>query len=295
MIFGNLDTRVAAAQLSLLFDIKAIFKRRGREVVSYENHNDLLFDPTPIDAFEKYYPSFHSASFRQIVSIIANFEKSPDLKILQDNCKHLKTEQIEKILEKALDLKLIYLKDSQYYPSKSVNFGPTFEWYTAAVCINELASMAYWGVKVKSLTGDYDVVLVRENQIGYIECKSGRLSNINKSHIINFLERERVLAPQFSIYLVDGISRDSINTLVKYALEQKHEYTFEMPGVMDTGVSLEAEEYKNFVRLTPINSFFVSVRDSLMKIWQQKINLSDSYSKKNLTIKCCEIEPAVTF
>lgn len=269
MIIGDFDTSVAAAQLHLLFDIKSIFKRRGREVVSYENHDDLLFDPTPIDASEKYYDSFHSASFRQIISMIANSEGGTELNILQDKCKNLKPERIEDILKKAFDLKLISSKKLKYYPSKSVNFGPTFEWYIAAVCVKELASMAYWGVKVKSLTGDYDVVLVRENQIGYIECKSGRLSNIEKSHINNFLERERVLAPQFSIYLVDGISRESINTLVGYALEQKREYTFEMPGVMGTGVSLEAEEYKNFVRLTPINSFFVSVRDSLTSTFNE--------------------------
>ena len=32
---------------------------------------------------------------------------------------------------------------------------------------------------------------------------------------------------------------------------------------MNTGVSLRAEEYKNFIRLTPINSFFVAPRESL--------------------------------
>ena len=106
-------------------------------------------------------------------------------------------------------------------------------------------------------------MLIRENQIGYIECKSGKLSNIRKIHIKNFLERERILAPQFSIYLVDGISRESLNAIVGYALEQKLEYEFEIPGVMNTQVSLDAEEYKNFVRLIPINSFFVSIHGSI--------------------------------
>ena len=51
MIIGDLDKRVATAQLSLLFDIEAIFRRRGRKVASYENLDELLFDPTPNDAF----------------------------------------------------------------------------------------------------------------------------------------------------------------------------------------------------------------------------------------------------
>lgn len=263
MIFDNFDTRVAAAQLHLLFHIESIFKRRGRKVVAFENHEELLFDPTPIDAFDKYYSSFQSSSFRRVVSLIANRKDGLTLSELKRECSDLIETKIDKIIDKALDLKLIGSANQQYIPLKPTGFGPTFEWYVAAVCVNALSSIAYWGVKVENLTGDYDVVLVRENQIGYIECKSGKLSNIDKIDINNFLERERILAPQFSIYLVDGISRDSINILVDYALDQKREYSFEMPGVMDTTASLEAEQYKNFVRLIPINSFFVSVRQSL--------------------------------
>lgn len=263
MIIGDFDTRDAAAQLWLLFDIEAIFKRRGRKVASYENLNELLFDPTPIDAFEKYYPVFHSSSFRRVLSLIANSKNGLTFESIQADCSNLHDSQITIILNKAVELGLLHFHSSKYIPSNALGFGPTFEWYVAMVCIEELSSWAYWGVKVENLTGDYDVVLIRENQIGYIECKSGRLSNITKSHIKNYLIRERVLAPQFSVYLVDGISRDSLNTIVSYALEQKLEYEFEMPGVMNTKVSLEAEEYKNFVRLIPINSFFVSAQGSI--------------------------------
>ena len=263
MITGDLDTRVAAAQLRLLFDIEAIFKRRGRKVASYENHDELLFDPTPIDAYGKYYPVFHSSSFRRILCLIANSENGLTFEPIQSGCSDLNHSQITDILNRAVELGLLHFQDPKYVPSNSVGFGPTFEWYVAAVCVEELSSIAYWGVKVENLTGDYDVVLIRENQIGYIECKSGRLRNITKSHIENFLERERVLAPQFSVYLVNGISRDRLNKIVGYALEQKLEYEFEIPGVMDTQVTLEAEEYKNFVMLIPINSFFVSVHGSI--------------------------------
>jgi hypothetical protein len=263
MIIGDFDTRIATAQLSLLFDIEAIFKRRGRKVASYENLDELLFDLTPIDAFDKYYPVFHSSSFRRVVSLIANSQYGVTFETLQSGCSDLNQFQLTDILKKAVELELLYYQEPKYVRSNPVGFGPTFEWYVAAVCVEELSSIAYWGVKVEDLTGNYDVVLFRENQIGYIECKSGKLSNITKSHIENFLERERVLAPQFSVYLVDGISRDRLNKIVSYALEQKLEYEFEIPGVMNTGVTLEAEEYKNFVRLIPINAFFVSVHGSI--------------------------------
>ncbi|MGD0210642.1 MAG: hypothetical protein ABSC14_06650, partial [Desulfomonilia bacterium] len=70
MIIGGLDTRVAMAQLNHLFDIEAIFKRRGRKVIAYEKVEDVLFDLTVYDASEKYYPLFHSTSFRQIVRVV---------------------------------------------------------------------------------------------------------------------------------------------------------------------------------------------------------------------------------
>lgn len=263
MIIGSLDTRIAEAQLRLLFHIESIFNRRGRKVATFENPNELLFDPSPIDAFDKYYSAFSSSSFRRIIGLIANNREGLTIDKIRDNCSDLKEDKIAEVLEKAAALELINSKNQVYTSVRPVNFGPTFEWYVCAVCINDLSSIAYWGVKVENLTGDYDVILVRENQIGYIECKSGRLGNIDKNDIKYFLERERVLAPQFSIYLADGISRESLKTLIDYALEQKLEYSFEIPRVMDTTVSLETEDYKNFVRLIPINSFFVSARQSL--------------------------------
>lgn len=263
MIIGDLDTRVATNQLRLLFDIEAIFKRRGRRVASSENLGELLFDPIPIDSFGKYYPAFHSSTFRRVLSLVGNSENGCAIEKLYSEYSDLKENQIKDILEKAVELELLRFEEPKYIPTNPVGFGPTFEWYVAAVCRKELSSIAYWGVKVENLTGNYDVVLIRENQIGYIECKSGKFRNINRNHIKNFLKRERILAPQFSVYLVDGISRKSINTIVDFALEQKLEYKFEIPGVMDIEVSLEAEEYKNFVRLTPINSFFVAVQNPI--------------------------------
>jgi len=263
MIIDDLDTSVATAQLRLLFDIEAIFKRRGRRVTAFENVEEVLFDPTVYGASEKYYPLFHSSSFRQIVRTVANRQLPVTANDVLLEFHDLDADKVSKVLEKAVEFGLLVQQGDRYLPSKPVGFGSTFEWYVAAVCMQELSSIAYWGVKVEQMTGDYDVVVIRGNQIGYIECKSGKFSNITQNDISNFLHRERALAPQFSIYLVDGISRENLPVLGRFALEQKLSYKFGIPGVMDTDVSLEAEEYKNFVRLIPINSFFVATRESL--------------------------------
>jgi hypothetical protein len=269
MIIGDLNTEVVAAQLNLLFGIEPIFRRRGRRVSSCEDVGQLLFDPTPYDAFQRYYRMFHSSAFRRVVSLVANSQNAISHREITTKCRDLKTVKVNDILDKATTSGLLHSDGASYCPSNPVGFGPTFEWYVAAVCREELASIAYWGVKVEQLTGDYDVVLVRENQVGYIECKSGRLSNITRKDVESFLERERVLSPQFSVYLVDGISRKSLKTLVDFALEQKREYEYEMIGVMNTSVSLEAEEYMNFVRLVPINAFFLATTNSVIVALRQ--------------------------
>lgn len=111
MIIGDFDTRVSAAQLSLLFDIEAIFKRRGRKVASYENIGELLSDPTPIDSFEKYYPVFHSSSFRRVIGLVANSRDGLTTDAIQEIFSDLAASQPSDILNKAIELKLISFQD----------------------------------------------------------------------------------------------------------------------------------------------------------------------------------------
>lgn len=73
MILGNLDTRVAAEQLRLLFDVRNIFARRGRRVSSLEDETRLLFDPR---RSQEVYQAMTSLSFRRVVARVANARES---------------------------------------------------------------------------------------------------------------------------------------------------------------------------------------------------------------------------
>ena len=272
MIISGLDTSVSAMQLNNIFDIKAIFKRRGREVIAQEENGKLLFNNTPLEMElmgKKYYKALESGSFRRIVSCVADSRIAQSQSDICKAYRDLKEKQVETYLKKAVDLGFIAKNGKKYERTKPSGFGSTFEWYVASVCVNELASIAYWGVKVKEMEGDYDVVLIRENQIGYIECKSGKLQNITKDHIKNFLYRESAISPHFSIFLADGVSRERLQKLVDYALSTKNCYEFEVPEMMSTEITLAKEDYKNFVRLVPINSFFVSGENSIQKVLQE--------------------------
>jgi hypothetical protein len=264
MNISGFDTSIAAAQLESLFSITAIFKRRGRTVNGFNNKQPLLFDLPSYVFAQKHFDALNSPSFRRIVGAIANSSDGLGEPAVVQESSGLSADKVRERLDQAVDLGMIVLENGLYRSSKKVGFGHTFEWYVAMVCQIQLASIAYWGVTLNGIDGEYDVVLIREHQIGYVECKSGRLSNITKEDIGNFLKRERILAPQFSVYLVDGISRESLRVLVDYALEYRMEYEFEIPGMVRwDNLTLEAEEYRHFVRLIPINVFFVSSENSV--------------------------------
>ena len=69
------------------------------------------------------------------------------------------------------------------------------------------------------------------------------------------------------------MSAERVAQLAEYALESSREYEIEIPGVMESGGTLEAEHYDDFVRIIPINAFFVgvqghSLRSTLRRIYQ---------------------------
>jgi hypothetical protein len=116
MIIDGLDTSVAAAQLKLLFDIEAIFNRRGRRVTAFEKVEELLFDLTVYGASEKYYPIFHSSSFRQIVRTVANGQRPVTADDLLLECRNLDEDKVSKVLEKAVEIGLLVQQRDTYLP-----------------------------------------------------------------------------------------------------------------------------------------------------------------------------------
>lgn len=258
MDIGGLDTQRAAAQLQQLFGIEEIFKRRGRTVAKYEPIDQLLFNCPPHEFPEPQYHAMHSTTFRRVIAAVANATEPCGCS--QIGGLGITEAQTRQYLDQAVELGMLCRLGDRYAPAREVTFGATLEWYVASICVNELASIAYWGVSMESLTGDYDVVTVRDTQVGYIECKSGRFSNIYEADVAKFLERERLLAPQFSVFLADGISSQNVETLVGYAVEQSHEYELELPGIMWHEGRLEVERYSEFSRIIPINAFFLSVQ-----------------------------------
>ena len=270
MITGGLDTRIAAAQLDSMFGLKPIMKRRGLEVASFEDPSNLLFeyDPKADDQaqYNKYYDALSERSFRRIVSFLANADGPRSKDDINKEWPYLSADKIDKVLKNAIDLGIIYSPGAdQYATVRKTNFGYTFEWYVAAACAKELESIVYWGINVKDLPSDYDVLLVRDGQLGYIECKSGKVRNISDEDLLNFFDRERRLSSQFSVFILDGVSDEKTQEMANRILTMSRdknkglEYDFFSPMGSGGRCQLYIEEYKTFFRIMPINCFLLTV------------------------------------
>jgi hypothetical protein len=130
MWFNNFDTRLAVEQLRILFDIESVFRRRGREVSSYENINKLLFTPKPYgDPYnQKVYDALTRQSFRKIVSSVANHVEGRSVEEIKSELRDsISDSVIQETLTKAVELGLLKIEDDKYKTSNpGIGFGSTF-------------------------------------------------------------------------------------------------------------------------------------------------------------------------
>ena len=261
MQFGRFDTEVALGQLRTLFELEPIFKRRGLAVAAFEERDLLLIDPEARP--ELFYGLLSDTSFRILAAVVANSGPLRREEILE-RLTWMNPEVIQTHLDEAVNAGMIGVDNGTYRTPRDLGFGSTLECFVASVFVRELASIAYWGVRVEGLTGDYDVVVIRDTQLGYVECKSGRLANIGDADLYNFLDRERRLCPAFSAVLIDGISRDSAGEVARRLAQLGGAYRWTLPAILGSStpmdVELKVEEYRWFSRLVPINCFVLEGR-----------------------------------
>lgn len=95
------------------------------------------------------------------------------------------------------------------------NLGASLEHYVAQVCIHEFRGSAEWGISLEGLPragGDYDVIAWLNPSLMYVECKSGKPSNIDEVQIREMLQRSVELAPDLAVLLVD--THDDLTNLI---------------------------------------------------------------------------------
>jgi hypothetical protein len=85
------------------------------------------------------------------------------------------------------------------------SFGPTLEWFVAAVLEREYGIPSAWNVRLRAARagGDYDVVGFQEATCVYIETKSSPPRQIEASQVRAFFDRLDALRPQLAVFLND--------------------------------------------------------------------------------------------
>jgi hypothetical protein len=98
-------------------------------------------------------------------------------------------------------------------------FGETLEWFVAQVFMREFLAPAAWGVHIREIRygGDFDVLVVLDGRLGYIECKGSPPYNVPASVLAQFLQRTRQLGPDFTVFLIDTTLRIERNIIANLA------------------------------------------------------------------------------
>jgi hypothetical protein len=88
---------------------------------------------------------------------------------------------------------------------ETASFGPTLEWFVAAVLQREYGIPSAWNVRLDAARGggDYDVIGFQDGVCVYIETKSSPPRNIESRQIQAFLDRLETLRPQVAVFLND--------------------------------------------------------------------------------------------
>jgi len=121
-------------------------------------------------------------------------------------------------------------------------FGDTLEWFVAQVFLREFAAPAAWDVRIRRVRkgGDFDVLVLLDGRLGYVECKASPPYNVSADVLAGFLERVRGLAPDFTILVIDTtllVDRNIIDNLTRLLQEAgvPPPVTRAAPGVYQMG------------------------------------------------------------
>lgn len=202
-----MQTFIRPTQIYLreLVSVQDILKSRGFRIGKFGTNEDLL-----IPKF--YWPSIESDLLFDCFDNAKNRKELLDLLNRQiDKPKNKQVEELQKISGFELDRK---------------KYTTTFEWYIGELLVRKFSAFSYaYGIQVKRIkrnttgtdSGDFDVLAVlRNTNLIYIECKSGKAQNLEKEHILKCTERGISLHCEMSIMVIDDvISEDHL----KWALE----------------------------------------------------------------------------
>ena len=179
-----------------LFSVKHILNSRGFNVSKIGENDDLMIP--------KFYWPTHECDFLfEVFNSVKN--RNEILNLINRRIDNPHSELVKSLI-----------KTDGFQPDRK-KFTTTYEWYIGELLVRKFSAFSYsYGVEIDNIkrnstsneSGDYDIISVlRNTNLIYIECKSGRSRNIDKEHILKCIERGLSIHCEFSIMIID----DDIN------------------------------------------------------------------------------------
>jgi hypothetical protein len=179
-----------------LISVKDLLNSRGFNVKSEGQNNDLLI------------PEFRWPSVESNILFEALDDK-------------LNRSEIDKLLKKEIDFptkdSLKKLIESDGFDLDRKKYTTSFEWYIGELLVRNFSAFSHsYSVEIDNVkrnstntdSGDFDILSVlRNTNLIYVECKSGKSSNIEQKHILKCIERALAVHCELAIMVID----DTIN------------------------------------------------------------------------------------
>ena len=186
-------------------DLMQALVSRGMELHRKDPQEEILLpsDASP-DQRDLFYQHLKRYSFRLFLrDVIAKGRGFA----LDDLLRYCSREVAEKYLSLLLDLGIAKGEGEAFVLSNPQirSFGPTLEWFIAEMFRRELASPAYYGVKLHTAPpgGDYDVISLWGGNLIYVEVKSSPPRGVEREEIRSFLLRLGALLPDCAFLFND--------------------------------------------------------------------------------------------
>jgi hypothetical protein len=199
---ARLEQEILTGEEKLQWAIKA----RGMQIHRQDPGDELIFLPeaSPAERTSLYRLLKHY-SFRLFLRDVINKKESFRAEGLVRYCS---LETAQRYIASLCKLKLAETVEKGTFrllKRSFSSFGPTLEWFIAQMFRREFASPAIYGVRFKETHsgGDYDVIVLWEEKLLYVEIKSSPPRGIERGEIGSFLARTTDLLPDVAFLFND--------------------------------------------------------------------------------------------
>ena len=197
--------------------VRQALRRRGL-VLKNELHEGCVL-PRAATAQSAFYQLLRHYSFRLFLRDVIKHREALGL---ADLVRYCSAATARRYLQRLLEYHLVRRSGRGFrLVCEARSFGPTLEWFVAAVLEREYGIPCAWNLRLDAARGggDYDVIGFQDGACIYVEAKSSPPRNIECRQVRAFFDRLDTLRPQLAIFLNDTQLRMGDKIAVLFAQE----------------------------------------------------------------------------